>query len=150
MVPHTYGAPDPALLQHYTDFQAEIGLRSLERIDAVNDALVRQADALASDEAVARRLPRHHPEGRSVYWRFPVRTDDSAALARRLAARGLETSRNALPVCSELPGLTGFAAGDLEGARSVHEEYLLVPLHAWSSRARIDAVGEALRAALRE
>jgi len=150
MVPHTYGAPDPALLQHYTDFQAEMGLRSLARVDAVNESLRGQAAELASDAEIERRLPRSHTEGRSVYWRFPVRSDDAAALARRLAARGLETSRNALPVCSELPGLKDFAAGDLDGARRVHEDYLLAPLHAWSSRARVAAVREALSAALRE
>ncbi len=133
----------------YTDFQARMALAALSRLHDVNQALARQAGLLASARGVEARLPARHPEGRHVWWRFPVRVSDARAVARRLATLGVESSRNALPICSEIPAFAPFVVrGPLLGARACHEQWLLVPVHADHDACTVAAVREALVAAL--
>jgi len=110
----------------------------------VNDALRAQAEQLATGTGVAARLPARHPAGRHVWWRFPVRVGDARAVARALAARGVETSLNALPVCSELPAFRSLVPTPLRGARRMHDHHLLVPVHAGFDAGRVEHVRRAL------
>ncbi|MBM4395895.1 MAG: DegT/DnrJ/EryC1/StrS family aminotransferase [Deltaproteobacteria bacterium] len=138
----------PEYLFWYADFQARLASASLGRMDAVNDALRRQAALLASAPGVAGRNPATHPGGESVWWRFPVRVGDRARVARRLSAGGVESSMNALPVCSDLPAFRELVPHPLRAAREIHDHHLLVPVHAGFDAARVEVVRDALANAL--
>ncbi len=133
----------------YTDFQARMALAALTRLHEVNEALRRQAAILASGRGVEARLPARHPDGEHVWWRFPVRAHDARAMMRRLATLGVETSRNALPVCSEIPAFSPYVfQGPLRGARTCHEDYVLVPIHEGHDARAVKAIREALEDAV--
>lgn len=133
----------------YTDFQARMALAALTRLHEVNEALRRQAAVLASARGIEARLPARHPEGHHVWWRFPVRARDARAMMRRLATLGVETSRNALPVCSEIPAFSQYVfKGPLRGARACHEESVLVPIHESHDARTVEAIREALEDAV--
>lgn len=133
----------------FTEAQARMALASLEREPAITEALIGQAERLASADGVASRLPERHVEGRSVFWRFPVRVSDARGVARRLVRLGVETSRNALPICSERPEFADTVfRGPHRGARRCHDEYLLIPIHAGFPPSRVEHVRRALAEAL--
>ncbi|MCL4234105.1 MAG: DegT/DnrJ/EryC1/StrS family aminotransferase, partial [Deltaproteobacteria bacterium] len=138
------------LLFWYTDFQARIALRQLERVEDVNGALRRQAEDLLQIDGVARRAPEAHPEATNVYWRFPVRVADSPDLPSDLADRGVESSRNALTVCSDIEAFREFGDGSYPGTRGVDRDYLLIPIHADLDAESRSIVRESLRKVVHE
>ena len=108
-----------------------MALRALERLATTQDALVRHGEHLARTPGLDARLPARHPHGRCVWWRLPIRVHDARAAARFFARRGIETSRNALPVCSDLPAFRDAVfEPPLRGTRFCDANYLLIPLHA--------------------
>jgi len=142
-----YDSVPENLLYRYSGFQAEMGIKYLGMVDSINGELSKIAARLEAVPGIAARLPKKHPHGKHVYWRFPIRAEDRAEAGRRFADSGIETSVNALPVLSLLNGFNAFnapAGAPLEGALDVHERYLLIPIHAWFTPEKIEAVVKAV------
>lgn len=148
-VPRYAAVPD-ALLTRYTDLQAAMALAALGRLERNNARLARYAAILEDVPGVRALTPAAHPEGRSVYWRFPVAAPDPRRLARELADRGVETSFNALPVLTELDAFRELVTEPCPNAREVDRRYLLLPLHAHFSPDKNAFLARSLAEALAE
>ncbi len=135
------------LLFWYTDFQARIAMRQLERVEDVNEELRRQAADLLAVDGVSARTPRTHPETHNVYWRFPIRVADVDAAKSEFARYGVEVSKNALTVCSDVAAFAAFGHGEYTGTRQSDSDYILVPIHANLDTDARAVVREAVEAA---
>ncbi len=136
------------LLFWYTDFQARIALRQLKRVEDVNRELRRQAEALREIDGVAERTPKAHPEATNVYWRFPLRATHLPGISARLARCGVETSKNALTLCCDVPAFREFGRGSFSGTRRAHDDYVLIPIHADLDERTRETIRDALRSAI--
>ena len=138
-----------ALKFRFTDFQADLALAGLARLDAVNGRLASIARRYEATPGIEPRLPRLHPESEGVYWRFPVRFDDVAAAKAALFARRVQTSLDALHLFTDHACFDAYARSPMPGASAVHLAYLLLPIHAGLSEQQVDVVADALAAVAR-
>lgn len=141
--------PAPYLFR-FTAAQARLGRAALRRLPGVLSSLRELARDLRRDEATRSRMPALAPDGEHAYWRLPLRTGQPARFRRHLFRRGVATSMNLLPVCSELPGFRRFVRRPCPGARQVHRDYVLLPVHAWLTPAQRQRLVIATREACRE
>ncbi|MDP2922709.1 MAG: DegT/DnrJ/EryC1/StrS family aminotransferase [Candidatus Omnitrophota bacterium] len=97
--------PDDYLTQ-YTDIQARVGLKSLERAEYVTSARIRNGERLRRlFEAIPSiRIPAITKSAINVYWRFPVVTEDIKGLKKFLLLHGIDSSASYLTLCSSEPG----------------------------------------------
>lgn len=120
----------PAYLADYTDTQARVGLASLARAERRTAARVRNGELLRG--LLAGRpgieVPRP-PEGAvSVYWRFPVITDDMAGLKWWLLLHGVDSAPSFLTLCSREPGFGPYLRS-LPAAERIKDDVLVVEVH---------------------
>ena len=110
--------------------QAEVGLRQLERLPALNDA--RRRNAAALDEALTDvpglDLPAYPPDAEPIAMSYVVEHDAREALARRLRARGIDT---AIGFMSNLADHPLFPASRSDCPRAVEaiRRMLHLPVH---------------------
>ncbi|MCC6159403.1 MAG: DegT/DnrJ/EryC1/StrS family aminotransferase [Deltaproteobacteria bacterium] len=135
------------LLFWYTDFQARIALRQLKRVEDVNEELRRQAEGLLEIDGIPTRTPRTHPDAQNVFWRFPIRVGDLVRAKSEFARHGVEVSKNALTVCSDVGAFVSFGSGAYPETRLVDSDHALIPIHAHLDAEARRVVREAVRLA---
>lgn len=113
----------------FTDFQAEMGMRQLTRVEEINDTLAEHARLLENLPGIEPFLPRRNPSGQNVYWRFPFYSEDIRKVKKILFQEGIETSQNALTLCSEEGCFKEYVPAPCVHASKVHANYLLLPIH---------------------
>ncbi|MBL8617744.1 MAG: DegT/DnrJ/EryC1/StrS family aminotransferase [Deltaproteobacteria bacterium] len=131
--------------------QAEVGLRQLDRIDALNGARVRNGRRL--DEALA-HVPGlstpTYPEGAEpIYMSFVVNHPRRDALAGALRARGVDTTIGYMNAFGDHPLFPEHKRACPNAARAM-AELLHLPVHPNLSGADLDHMVEAVRSAALE
>lgn len=119
-----------AYRQRYSNAQALLGIRGLDRLDEFNDRArsiaLRYARGLADCRGL--RLPRVLPEAEHVFYQYSVYASDPARLSRRASRLGVDCETTHVDVCSELALFSEFAR-ECPGAKAT-ERALQLPVHA--------------------
>lgn len=138
------------LLFHFTDFQAKMGLKALKNLQRTNESMTRHAQTLLSESNIKKFFPKAHKDANMIYWRFPLYIGTLKNIKERLFKRGIETSLNSLPVCSEEECFKQFTDRSLKNAIDIHKNYLLIPFHGWFSDKKVVRLKKLLSSVIEE
>jgi len=101
-----------AYRQRYSNAQAILGLRGLDRLDEYNarsrDHAMRYTRGLADCRAV--QTPRALPNAEHVYYQYCIYTSDPARASRRAIRRGVDFETTHVDVCPQLELFKEFVA----------------------------------------
>lgn len=101
-----------AYRQRYSNAQAVIGLRALEKLDEFNARSRAHAELYSRGLADCRNVqtPRVINDAEHVYYQYCIYTSDPARASRRAIRRGVDFETTHVDVCSTLPLFREFAA----------------------------------------
>ena len=118
-----------AYRQRYSNAQAIIGLRVLEKLDEFNARSRAHAETYTRGLADCRNVqtPRVLDDVEHVYYQYCIYTSDPARASRRAIRRGVDFETTHVDVCSELPLFKEFAA-NCPGAEAT-ERALQLPVY---------------------
>jgi dTDP-4-amino-4,6-dideoxygalactose transaminase len=130
----------------FGELQAAAARVLLRRLDAMND----HRRALAARYAAGLRglplgLPEERPGARHVYHLYVVRTPARAALARHLAARGIQTGVHYPVPAHRQPAAERLRPAALAATERLADEVLSLPISATHTGAEIDEVVAGVR-----
>src|SRR5690606_25025853 len=115
------GFPD-FLLYRYTNLQASIGLRRLEKIRKIEQMRISNARLLISKlSAVAiENLPFNYTLNGGVFWKFPIWLKDAESFKKTAFDHGIDCSQ------TNLPNLYEIEIGD---GRNMRDNVVYLPVH---------------------
>ena len=98
--------------QRYSNVQAIVGLRALERLDEFNTRSQEHAEVYTRGLTNCRSVqtPRVTSEAEHVYYQYCIYVSDPARAKRRAIRRGVDFETNHVDVCSALPLFNEYAA----------------------------------------
>lgn len=101
-----------AYRRRYSNAQAIIGLRALERLDEFNERARTHAEIYARGLAgcASIKTPRKIPEAEHTYYQYCIYVSDPRRARRRAIRRGVDFEITHVDVCSALPLFEQFAA----------------------------------------
>lgn len=125
-----------------SEYHAAVALASLDRWEVTAAKRRRLHDEYSLRLADFERQPR--PAG--VYTTFPVLVQNAGAVARAMAAKGVETRRWYTPTLERHPAFRGLPVeGDLRNCRRLNDELLCLPFHNEMTATDVERVCEVLR-----
>lgn len=129
----------------YTDLQAAMASRALDRVEAGNARRRALADHLLGrlDDARLEGGPLVPPEATPVWWRFPYWSDRTEALRIHLRARGVDSARTNLICASATDAFASLAAPTPEALR-YKEGMIFLPIHPSMDLEDMDRIADAL------
>jgi perosamine synthetase len=87
--------------EKYTSIQAEIGLKEIFKVDAMDRKRVRLAEKIKSTLSNV-RFPLTTSESNNVYWQLVVVVDDAIAMQGELALQGVDSATSSLELVATL------------------------------------------------
>lgn len=134
-----------AYRRRFSNVQAILGLRALEKLDEFNKRSRAHAEIYTRGLADCRsiEIPRVIPDVEHVYYQFCIYVSDSARAKRRAIRRGVDFESTHVDVCSSLALFKEFAAECPEAEKTA--EALQLPVY---SRLRTSDVKRVLRIVL--
>jgi dTDP-4-amino-4,6-dideoxygalactose transaminase len=134
-----------AYRQRYSNVQAILGLRSLERLDQFNARSREHADVytrgLAGRESVL--TPKVIDEAEHVYYQYCIYVSDPSRVKRRAMRRAVDFETTHVDVCSSLPLFSEFSA-TCPGAEKT-ERALQLPVYSRLRTSDVDRVLQVVR-----
>jgi dTDP-4-amino-4,6-dideoxygalactose transaminase len=131
--------------------QAAVGMKQIERIEALNGARVRNGRAL--DEALANvdgiLTPQYPAGAEPIYMSFVVHHPKRDALLAALRNRGVDTTVGYMSDCSDHPLFPEFRNPQPNAARIMREQ-VHIPVHPRMDDRDTRHIAEAVRQAVRE
>jgi dTDP-4-amino-4,6-dideoxygalactose transaminase len=131
--------------------QAAVGIKQLERIEALNGARIRNGRAL--DEALAHVegivTPEYPLGAEPIYMSFVVHHPKRDALMAALRTRGVDTTTGYMSDCSDHPLFPEFRRPQPNAATIIREQ-LHLPVHPRMDAKDTAYIAEAVRQAVRE
>ena len=134
-----------AYRRRFSNVQAILGLRALEKLDEFNKRSRAHAEIYTRGLADCRsiEIPRVIPDGEHVYYQYCIYVSESARAKRRAIRRGVDFESTHVDVCSSLALFKEFAAECPEAEKT--SEALQLPVY---SRLRTSDVKRVLRIVL--
>jgi dTDP-4-amino-4,6-dideoxygalactose transaminase len=131
--------------------QAAVGMKQIERIEALNGARVKNGRYL--DEHLANvpglTVPTYAPGAEPIYMSFVVHHDKRDALMKALLRRGVDTTTGYMNDCSDHPLFPEFRRPCPNAAR-VKQEQVHIPVHPNLDQKDLSHMVEAVRSACLE
>lgn len=116
------------MLFRYNDLQAELGIKRLNRFRSLEDRRIHNAEVLMRElSAVEDCLAKPNCEGRSVFWKFPLRTPSIDLLQGYLSKYGIDSARSNLKCLNEIEEFNNRDATPV--AHKISRETLYIPIH---------------------
>jgi perosamine synthetase len=120
---------DPHLLYSYSDYQASIGLRSLESVDEILDRRIKNTQTFLKKVNIpSEYLPRLNKNSKNTFWKLPIITTQNQRLKEYLFKNNVDSAKSNLPCLPSLKGF-GFEGVEVANAEFVRENSLYIPLH---------------------
>lgn len=131
--------------QRYSNAQALVGLRALEKLDQFNARSRAHAMLYTRGLSDCRSVqtPRVLPDAEHVFYQYCIYTSDPACTSRRAIRRGVDFETTHVDVCSKLPLFKEFAA-ECAGAEAT-EQALQLPVYSRLRPSDVERVLNVLR-----